>query len=327
MTAEKHFKHLVRQRMHATGESYTVARTALRQGQIDVALTDPLVVDAHGRHGQTVVFTADGHGVVSGGQDALIRITDARTGDQRAKFAGHTKVVNGLALAADGLLVSVSSDRTARVWDLASAESRHVLTGHRDAVVTVSAAPDGTTAVTAGYDGRLLHWDLGSGTCLSQWRSDLRRVSSVVYTPDGEHTVEAGQGGAVFVRTVSSGDVVAHVDTGAPGVIGLAVAPDGSMVAAAGYDGTVSLWASGTWEEVRRMPVGDRATAVAFSRSGRLLGVAARRRVVLFSASEDDATASTDLPIDGVYALAFSPDGRRLAQTGADGRLRVWTLR
>ena len=35
----------------------------------------------------------------------------------------------------------------------------------------------------------------------------------------------------------------------------------------------------------------------------------------------------TELPIDAVYALAISTDGRRLAQTGADGKIRVWMLR
>jgi WD40 repeat protein len=33
------------------------------------------------------------------------------------------------------------------------------------------------------------------------------------------------------------------------------------------------------------------------------------------------------LPVTGVYALAFSPDTRRLAQTGADGKVRIRTLR
>ena len=50
-------------------------------------------------------------------------------------------------------------------------------------------------------------------------------------------------------------------------------------------------------------------------------------RVVVWACDRDDPIAETTLPITGVYALAFSPDARRLAQTGADGKVRIWNLR
>ena len=40
-----------------------------------------------------------------------------------------------------------------------------------------------------------------------------------------------------------------------------------------------------------------------------------------------NAVASYRLPIKGLYGLAFSPDTRQLAQTGADGKVRIFTLR
>lgn len=327
MTANKHFKQLLRARMAATGESYTAARAQLLAAETDVVLDDPVTVDVHGRHGQTVTFTPDGVRVLSGGQDARIAVLDAGSGTVEAELAGHTKVVNAVAVTPDGrTVVSVSSDRTVRIWDLGEVVPLATMDGHRDAVVALALSPGGEQALTGGYDGRLRLWDLSTRECVHETRSALKRIAAVGWSPDGHLTVEAGQGPTVYVRATATDEVVAELDTGSPGVVGLAVAHDGAMLATAGYDGTVVLWDCDGWQQVRALPVGARVNAVTFSRSGQLLAAAAARRLVVWS-SDDEPVTTADLPIDGVYDVALSPDARRLAQTGADGKVRIWTLR
>ena len=328
MTANKHFKQLVRARAAATGESYSAARAHVLAAQRDVALNDPVAVAAHGRHGQTVTFTPDGTHVLSGGQDARVAILGAASGTVGGELLGHEKVVNAVAVLPNGrVAVSVSSDRTVRTWDLAGRSPLAVLEGHRDAVIALAVSPDGTHAVTGGYDGRLRWWDLRAGVCEQEVRSELRRIAAVAFTPDGAAIVESGQGPLAAVRDAGSGEVVATIDSGSPGVVGLAVAPDGAMVALGGYDGSVTLWETATWDRVRELVVGEPVHAVAFSRSGQLVAVASKGRVSLWGAEGDEPLAAVALPITGVYAVAFSPDGRRLAQTGADGKVRIWSLR
>ena len=328
MTSDKHFKQLVRARMAATGEPYSTARDRIRAAEVDIALADPVVAEVHGRHGQSVTFTPDGTRIVSGGQDARIAILDAATGTVEAELTGHDKVVNAVAIDPDAnSVVSVSSDRTVRLWDLADGTQTAVLEGHRDAVVALDLSPDGATAITGGYDGRVRVWDLVQHSCLQEWTSDLKRIAAVVYSPNGDSFAESGQGAHVHIRDVEDGRVIEHLDTNAPGVVGLAVAPDGSMLATAGYDGTVRLWDCDSWEPVRVLPAGERANAVSFSRSGQLLAAAANSRVTVWSFTREEPVADVALPISGVYGLAFSPDAKRLAQTGADGKVRIWTLR
>lgn len=329
MTANKHFKKLIRSRMAAAGETFSTARSHVLAAQADVALQDPVVVQVHGRHGQTVAFTPDGKRLLSGGQDARIAILDAASGRVESELRGHEKVVNGVAVSPANATraVSVSSDRTVRIWDLDQGNCVAAMDGHHDAVVAVDISPGGEEATTGGYDGRLRIWDLAGRSCRQEIRSDLKRVGAVAYTPTGRMIVESGQGPDVYVRDVSSGEVLTRLDTGAPGVTGLAVAPEGAILATAGYDGTVMMWDCDSWEPIRRLDVGERANAACFSRSGQLLAVAASARVIVWSHRSEQSVADAVLPISGVYAVAISGDAKRLAQTGADGKIRIWTLR
>ena len=57
-------------------------------------------------------------------------------------LTGHTDRITALAVLPDGRALSGSSDRTMRLWDLKSGESR-VFEGHTDTVAALAVLPDG----------------------------------------------------------------------------------------------------------------------------------------------------------------------------------------
>lgn len=64
-----------------------------------------------------VAFSPDGNTIVSGGDDQLIHIWDARTGEERCVLSGHRGGVSSLQFSPDGqTLVSTGYDGTARLW-------------------------------------------------------------------------------------------------------------------------------------------------------------------------------------------------------------------
>src|ERR1041385_3975555 len=70
---------------------------------------------------RTLAFTPDGKVLaVAGGnsEDFLIRLWDVASGQSLGTLNGHTGIVWSLAFSPDGqMLASVSSDKTAKVWD------------------------------------------------------------------------------------------------------------------------------------------------------------------------------------------------------------------
>lgn len=74
----------------------------------------------------TVAFSPDGSRIVSGGNDAVIRIWDAEAFEQRVALPGHESYIHSLAFSPDGrILASGSGDGTVRVWDAGPRSQSH----------------------------------------------------------------------------------------------------------------------------------------------------------------------------------------------------------
>ena len=119
-------------------------------------MAEPIaVLDAHGKHAQRAVFTADGETLVTCGQDACIRLWKVPSFAPDGAFEGHAASVNTLSFSADGgLLASGSSDGTVRIWSFPGGRELDVLDGQ----VAAAVSPTGGFA-TISTKARAVLWD------------------------------------------------------------------------------------------------------------------------------------------------------------------------
>jgi WD40 repeat protein/class 3 adenylate cyclase/ABC-type cobalamin/Fe3+-siderophores transport system ATPase subunit len=229
-------------------------------------------------------------------------LLDIATGQQTPVGSGHTAPLDQLAFTPDGhSVVSTSEDARVIVWDAATGAPTETLTGHSGRVV--GQATDGRTLYTSSLDGVVFAWDLGAG----------RRF------------------GRAF--DASSTGPLPLPSSVAPA---LAVSPDSSRFAVRSGEGRLSVFDVRTLQSRSTLATGADPVAVAWSKSNQLAVATDSGGIQLWDVRGTPQRGRELSGVSGsIRALAFSPDGRTLAEATVvqapvtspkppDGWLGIW---
>jgi WD40 repeat protein len=101
-------------------------------------------------------------GTLVSGDDKMITFWNVRGGEKIKTLTGHTSAVRSLIQLKDGRLVSVSDDKTIRIWKNDKCEK--VLEGHTHWVYKVIELTDGQLA-SCSQDNTIRLWNINTGEC------------------------------------------------------------------------------------------------------------------------------------------------------------------
>ena len=277
----------------------------------------------------------------------LDRVTDRQVfvWDPVETLSAHTGAINALAWhPTDGQrLVSVSSDRTVRVWHFAEDITHTRLTGHTGAVLDVAWEQDGTEFHSTSSDGTILAWSPRTGFIEVKVKKTYPIVAislkgalrlyttepeetSVDLSWDAKRAVIGFTDNTIQVTTVRPYNHL-HTLTGHTGSVNAVVwSPDDMRIVSGSADRTVRVWDPQTGELLKtlRGHTGS-VNTVAWSPDGtRIVSGSDDGTVRIWDAETGELLETLREHTGAVNAVAWSPDGTRIASGGVDNIIRLW---
>ena len=169
----------------------------------------------------------------------VVNVWDGSSGQLVASLTGHTLTVCGLAVSSDGTqLVSVSWDKTGRIWDLSTLTCATVLKGHEQAVWAVLPLDDGTL-LTGSADHTIKKWR--GAACENTFRGHSDCVRSLAKTEFG--FASAGNDSVIRLWTLS-GECIMQMTGHTSFIYSIAILPTGEIVSSS-EDKTARVWNGG----------------------------------------------------------------------------------
>jgi hypothetical protein len=263
-----------------------------------------------------LVFLPDGKLAVAGGrpgQEGDVRVYD---------LGGPAKQVNGVAVF-DGV-----NDRRVLIAVLADSD---------DTILAIGLSKDGKKLAAAGCDRLVRVWDLTPGVAQAKLEQSIENhadwVFGVAFSPDGKYLLTASRDKTAKVWDLKAKELVATFPDHQNGVYAVAITPDGKFGISAGEDNNVRYWEA--TDAAKKIGKQTRASG-GHGKAVFRLAYHADPKAPLLATCSGDGTVRLWNPTNGgalktltgltdyVYAVALSPDGKRVAAGGYSGEVRVW---
>ncbi|NEO52636.1 MAG: NACHT domain-containing protein [Okeania sp. SIO3B5] len=290
---------------------------------------------------RSLAFTPDSKLLAGGDESGKIHLWQVANGKKLLTWEGHTHKIRTIKFAADGqTLVSASSDKTVKFWNLESSKClRSLPIDSEFAEATTfgeatALSPNIQLLATCRTDGTIELWNFHNGKCLTILQGHTNWINKVVFSPSGEILATASQDRNIKLWNVNNGECLATLSGHEKAVRTITFRPDGKVLASGGCDFTIKLW---DIRDINNIPLPATIPAhdhevrgLAFSPDGKMLASGSCDLTAkLWDVSYTDRPQLLEtLPghASWLCRVIFSPDGKILVSSASDKKVSLWNI-
>jgi WD40 repeat protein/serine/threonine protein kinase len=266
----------------------------------------------------------DPHAFATSGDDKAIRVWDARSGSEVATISVASPA-RALAMSPGGArLASGHDDGSVVLWEANGGRRIVDLGRHAGAARAVAFSPAGGKVASVGADRAIQVWRAEAPGLVARFELPGAPFEAGVFLDSTEFVALSGRDGALPVWNASTGGNEKPFPAQERRARRLASLPDGLGLVALGGDDAVQIFETATRSASSAIPTVDwELSCLDVAPDGRWIVVGD----VNGGVTTLDTSRAEEKPIRcpphslSVWAVAWSPDGKRVASAGADGKV------
>ncbi|GCL50274.1 hypothetical protein NIES3804_18410 [Microcystis aeruginosa NIES-3804] len=253
------------------------------------------------------------------------------------RLTAHREMITAIAITEDQrFLISVSWDRTLKIWDFARGTLITTVEAHDQGILALAVTGNGDYHLaTGGFDQTVKLWTLArdaSSLELNQiFLGHLGSIHGLDFAPRWHFLVSGSYDQTLKQWNLEqeTEEFSSYDSLGA--IYALAVAPNQDFIAAAGGDGTVSLWQLGSGEKIAVLSGNvSSVESLAIAADGQIIAAGCVDGTVKIW-QYDPEKSGYFAPIRVINAhngqvtsLVFAEEGQWLFTGGTDGEIKIW---
>ncbi len=239
---------------------------------------------------------------------------------------GHSDWVNSVSWSLDGkYIASGCTDKTVKIWDIASNREVHTLSGHSISVTSVSWSSDGKHIASGIWDAIII-WDASKGREVSTLSEHSNGVNSVSWSPNGKYIASGNWDATIKIWDIASGKGVYTRSEHSHRVNSVSWSPDGKYIVSGSNDKTVKIWDIASGREVCTLSGhSSHVNSVAWSPDGRHIASGSTDTIVkIWDTSDGRKVGALSGHSYDVNSVSWSSDGKHIASGSKDGIIKIW---
>ncbi|MBI5858669.1 MAG: caspase family protein [Sphingobacteriales bacterium] len=247
---------------------------------------------------------------------------------------GHTKKVNFAIFSQDGKrLVTVSDDKTAKIWDVATGSIMADLKGHKDNITSAQFSPDGKKIVTSSDDSTAKIWNAVSGDLLFDIKGHTGYVTSAQFSPDGTRIVTSSFDSTARIWDVSTGKLLLRLTGHKDAIITAQFSPvtdedlaGGAKILTASVDKTARIWDAKNGKALYELKghINEVWDAQYSSDGKKIVSASFDKTAMVWDAGNGKLLATLKGHKAPLWQAGFSHDGKKVVTASDDMTAKVW---
>lgn len=206
-------------------------------------------------------------------QDHMVKLVDARTGDAKQTFSGHTTPSLPFVDSSGESIISVGWDGAIRVWDIHSTKlirTFPTITTDGRKLDLIAISPRGDfVALVFKFEGAVEIWDVNREEQIKKLPLHGLFAWQIEFSDDGKLVFVGGSDGKLTMFEVESAQELNHFDGHRGEVMSTAISPNQNQIVSGDSTGRVIVWdVASASRLVTLNGVGEAVTSLDWSSDG-----------------------------------------------------------